>query len=319
MRPEFLLTTLLLCGSLVILRGGRALPRAAVVLAAALLVLLPWTLRAHQSLSAVNRANAGRLPRPLPEWVLVSAGGPLNFATANSAYSSGVFDTRLIERLVPGRAALELDLAHAEVNRLFIDGYAIGLRWLFTHPGEALALMGRKIAYASDALALGYLRGNLPAGLSGERRPVDQFAPRGKTLRWAHLALGLFGAWTLRGAVRDRGSRATAWMLGAYGLTTLVTILAFFGYVRFGMLLAPLFWVLYGAGSAALAARVRWPAPLRVAPGRALAGLVGLLLLVEALAAAAGPQSYSLSGSYLPGTQRINPDDRVLIAPRAGP
>jgi hypothetical protein len=314
MRPEFLLTGLLSLAALAGIGRGRVWRPAGVFLAAALLVLIPWTVRCYRALDAVDRANAERLPRPLPRLVLVSAGGPINFATANNDHASGAFDTRLIERLVPGRAGLALDVAHAEVNRLYIDGYRIGFEWMARHPGKAIALLARKAGLASEALALGYLQGDVPSGLRGERRPVDQFVPRAKGFLWVQLALCLLGAWRLRLVLRDPTRRRAALFLAPHALATLAVILAYFGYVRFGMLLAPIFWILLGAGWLTLVERVPWPAArVRPRPAAVAGALIGVLLLAEAVATSLGPHTYHLSGSTLPGAREINQDDRVWI------
>lgn len=324
MRPEFLLTALLLLAVALALGRRRALLPAALFVAAGLALIAPWTLHCRQNLAAVNQANAARLPRPLPEWVFVSAGGPLNFATANNDRASGAFDTRLIEALVPGRPALDLDLADPEINRLYIDGYAVGAGWMLAHPDRALALMARKLALASDALSLGYLGDNLPAGLTGERRPVDQFVPRARWFRWVQLALCALGVAALRGIARDRRSWTATLLLGAHGAATLLTILAFFGYARFGMLLAPIFWILIAAG-ALRAGRWVWErtpprargaaARRRLSGGAIVTGLIALLLAFEAISTTSGPREYAVAGSRLPGSGRINPDDWVEISP----
>jgi hypothetical protein len=195
---------------------------------------------------------------------------------------------------------------------LYIDGYRIGLAWIFSHPGRAIALVARKCAFAGEALALGYLPGDFPAGLTGERRPVDQFVPRSKWLLWVQLALCLAGAWRLRG----RMARVPAALLLAPAIATLSAIVAFFGYVRFGMLLAPVFWILLGAGLLAIVERIPWPRSVRADAGRTVTALIGLLLFIAILSAARGPRDYALSGDFFPGTQRINQDDRVLLEVR---
>jgi hypothetical protein len=315
MRPEFLLAVLLTAAVLLYTGRRRARLPVAALLLATILVLIPWTIRCYHNIDAVNRANAARLPRPLPRLVIVSAGGPMNFATANNDFASGVFDTRLIEHFIPNRASLALDLAQPDVNRLYIDGYRIGIAWILAHPGRAIALVARKCAFAGEALALGYLPDDFPAGLSGERRPVDQFVPRSKWLLWVQLALCLAGAWRLRGRI----ARVPAALLLAPAIATLTAIIAFFGYVRFGMLLAPIFWILIGAGLLALVERIPWPRFVRADAGwtdRAVVALIGLLLLIAIISAARGPRDYALSGDFFPGTQRINQDDRVLIEAR---
>ena len=55
------------------------------------------TAAARCSTAASDAANAGRLPRPLPQLVLGPGYGPLNCATANNSYATGSFDTALIE------------------------------------------------------------------------------------------------------------------------------------------------------------------------------------------------------------------------------
>ncbi len=312
MRPEFLLAVLLTAAVLLYTGRRRARLPIGVLLLATILVLVPWTIRCYHNIDAVNRANAARLPRPLPRLVVVSAGGPMNFATANNDFAGGVFDTRLIEHFIPNRASTALDLAQPEINRLYIDGYRIGLAWIFSHPGRAIALVARKCAFADGALALGYLPDNFPAGLTGERRPVDQFVPRSKVMLWVQLALCLVGVWRLRGRI----ARVPAALLLAPAIATLTVIVAFFGYVRFGMLLAPVFWILLGAGLLAIVERVPWPRFVGGDAGRvnrAVVALIGLLLLITIMSAARGARDYQLSGNFFPGTQRMNQDDRVLI------
>ncbi|MCK4303466.1 MAG: glycosyltransferase family 39 protein [Candidatus Eisenbacteria sp.] len=327
-RAEFILTAILMMAVLIRVGGRKQLRPAAAFLLVFLLTMIPWTVRCHQSIGAVNRANAARLPRPLPRLVLVTGYGPLNFATANNDFATGAFDTRLIDRLVPNREGNYLDLADPNINHLYIDGYRIGLSWMRDHPMQALALSARKIYLASHALALGYLQDDLPAGLSGERRPVDQFVPGSRWFIWVHLALLTLGFWRLaRGRaspVRKRtrsaaasgtGSQAWLFML-PHAITTLLVIVGFFGYVRLGLLLAPVLWAMEGAGLLALAEVVPWPTSWRRHPGRIIAaGIVGILLL-EAAATASGPRSYVSSGPMIPGTGRINPDELVQIRAR---
>jgi len=330
-RSEFLLTSLLIAALLLLAARRRRILATACYLLGLLLALTPWILRAHETLGAVNRANAARLPGPLPTWVPVTSGGPLNFATANNDFATGTFDTRLIDRLVPERPILGLDLADPAVYRLYTAGYAIGSDWMRAHPQAALALIGRKLAFAADAFALGYLQNNVPAGLTGERRPVDQFIPSAGALRWVHLVLALVGAahlvrrWRRERAGRTRARTAGhtwlgvplgAWLLLAHAGVTLAVIVAFFGYVRFGFLLAPLLWLLLGAAFdflGGLLGRGRRVGGLSA--GRIVALVVVLLLGVEAVATLYGPQRLEAAGSRLPGTNRINPDDRVRLRP----
>jgi len=319
-RAEFLLTALLLAVIWLWSAGRRALPMIGVFLATGALAMMPWTIHAYRSIGAVNAANAERLPRPLPRLVLVTGYGPLNFATANNGYATGTFDTGLVERLVPQREGRGLDLADPEIHRLYVDGYRVGLAWMLAHPGEALGLIGRKLGHASHALALGYLQLNVPAGLRGERRPVDQFVPAQRELLWVHLALMALGLWRLiHGHPFGRAGRGAspfraAWIfLLPHVATTLLVIVAFFGYVRLGFMLAPVVWILAGAGLLALLELVPWPAGWRRQPAGVAATLIAALLAIEALGAASGAQHYRMTGSRIPGTDQLNPDDVVFI------
>ena len=313
-RAEFILTAALLIMGLLLFGRRRAYLPAGVAIVALLAVLTPWTVQCHRNITAVNQANAARLPRLLPPLVLVTGYGPLNFATANNDYALGAFDTRLIDRLVPDRRDRYIDVADPEINRLYTDGYRLGLRWMTQHPGAALCLIGRKLDLASDALALGYLQGDHPAGLIGERRPVDQFVPRTRWFGWVHgilIALGLL--WILRTRTKQ-ASLAIA--LIPHTVTTLAVIIGFFGYVRLGFLLSPVLWALEGAGLLYLFERMAWPRSWRRHAGSLVGLLIAALLLVEILGVVSGPQRYAVSGARLPGMNRINPDELIQIHPR---
>ncbi len=318
-RAEFLLTAILLAAVLILRGRRRALLPASIFLLLFAFTLVPWTVRCYRSIGAVNQANADRLPRPLPQLVLVTGYGPLNFATANNQFATGAFDTRLVDRLVSGREGRSLDLADPQINRLYRDGYRIGFTWLRQHPPAALELIGRKLWLAAHSLSLGYLQGNLPAGLIGERRPVDLFAPHAHWLLWAHLTLCLAGLWRLwrgRGTADEAAVSPDAVILVPLVLTPLLVIVAFFGYVRIGVLLAPVVWALEGAGVLALLERLPWPASWRRRPERVVALIVAGLLLIEAVGTATGPLALRADGPRLPGGTRLNPDELIQIRPR---
>ncbi len=317
-RTEFLLTAGLLALVLVWVGRRRTIVPAAIFALFFLLALTPWTVRCFRSIGEVNRVNTDTLPRPLPQLIIVTGYGPFNFAVANNSLASGSFDTRLVERLVPGREGRGLDLADPQINRLYLDGYRIGLGWMAQNPGEAARLIGRKLALASHSLALGYTQGNVPSGLEGERRPVDQFVSRARWLLWVHLVLCGLGLWRLlrHGKADGETSRRLLLFLAPIAVTTLAVVVAFFGYVRVGMLLAPVTWTLAGAGLLAVAERIPWPATVRRRPGTWVAGLIAAVLLIELLGTLTGPYDFGVRGTKLPGSSRINPDELVEIKAR---
>lgn len=313
-RAEFILTAALLITGLLIFRRRRSLVPAGIFLAALLATLTPWTVHCYRSITSVNAAHADRLPRPLPPLVLVTGYGPLNFATANNDHALGAFDTRLIDQLIPDRRDRYIDVADPSINRLYIDGYHIGLRWMAQNPGAALRLIGRKLDLASDALALGYLQADLPGGLIGERRPVDQFIPQVRWLLWIHAILILLGI--VRLARTRWKAPAVLLTLIPHTVTTLAVIVAFFGYARLCLLLSPVLWALQGAGALFLIERLPWPRSWQRHAGRLVALLIALLLVVELLGVFQGPQRYGVSGPRLPGTEQVNPDELLQIHPR---
>jgi hypothetical protein len=114
----------------------------------------------------------------------------VNFALANNESAGGGFSPDLINRFTGG-AAIDLNL---EANRYyFIHGYAKGLAWMRSHPGDALRLLARKLNRWLDGLSNGFGVANLPGGLTGSRAPVDLFVPDRGILKWPLLALLVAG------------------------------------------------------------------------------------------------------------------------------
>jgi len=264
--------------------GARGRLRASALFAVAfIIVLAPTTVWHWRSLSAFNAAHVGRVAGPLPRFAPVTSYGPFNFAMANHENADGGpnRDHPLLDRCgaegEAGLAAGELDLACPAVYDLYVNGYAIGRRWLVTHPAAALALLTSKLSLMSGFLAHGYLVDNVGAGVTGTRRRVDLLDPRGRALVWIHLALVLGGVVVLR-----RRPVALAVIASAV-VALLASTLMFYGYVRLGVAYLPALWVLQGAALSALVQRGVTP---KVARPRRAAGVtvavLALLLVLEA-------------------------------------
>jgi hypothetical protein len=211
-------------------------------------------------------AEMGYTPRPLSPYCFISLQGALCFALANNAHADGGFSTRLLD-VVLGAPAPE---GHVSVNdfafgnprhlRLVQHGWSIGLDYLLHHPLDALGLAGRKLAIFASGLGGGFSPANLPLGLSGQRRPVDQFAvPAGLSDARSMIALA-FTLCLLALALLGAGAclrRRTGGMLLLVIAVKLVVALAFFGYARQAVSILPVFYILVALGAERLFAAIR--------------------------------------------------------------
>ena len=265
-------------------RPGSARLEAGTYMLGLCLALAPTTVWHWQSLSAFNASRAGRIAGPLPRFAPVTSYGAFAFAIANHADADGGpnRDHPLLVAESPSDDTApspgELDFASPAVYELYVNGYGIGLRWLLAHPGDAVALWWKKATMTSGVFAYGYLQDNLPVGVDGTRRRVDQLDPARRGLWPIHVGLVLIGAWHLR---RGGGSRQL--LLIAPLLALAASVLLFYGYVRLGVAYLPIFWVFQGAALSVLASSfhlsVTWRR--RVPAFVLLAALV--LLVVEAV------------------------------------
>lgn len=259
------------------------------------LALAPTTVWHWQSVSAFNASRAGRIAGPLPRFAPVTSYGAFAFAIANHADADGGpnRDHPLLVAESPSDDTIpsqgELDFASPAVYDLYVHGYGIGLRWLVTHPGDAAALWWKKAAMTSGVFAYGYLQDNLPVGIEGTRRRVDQLDPARRGLWPIHVGLVLVGAWRLRRG----GSRQL--LLIAPLLAFAASVLLVYGYVRLGVAYLPIFWVFQGAALSVLASSVNVSDTWR----RRVPALVLLAAIVLLVAEAAGtrrPRLVTLDG-----------------------
>lgn len=291
-RPEFVASVLVL--AVAHWRSGARAGRARLTLGAYALgfcaVLVPTTVWHWQSVSHFNADRAGRMPGPLPRFAPVTNYGAFNFAMANHPDADGgpnrdhpLLAAEMLAAESGGSGAIpaqaELDLASPAVYELYVHGYAIGARWLLANPRDALALWWQKAAMASGVFAYGYLHDDVPAGVGGTRRRVDQLDPARRWLWPIHVVLVLAGA-----ALVSRGGDQRL-LLAAPLFALASSTMMFFGYVRLAVAYLPIFWILQGAAVSALLARVvpsdTWR---RRAPALVLAA-GAVLLLVEGVGA----------------------------------
>jgi hypothetical protein len=316
----------------------------ALALAALILTLAPWTIRNAVVLARVNRLGTVGGLAPLPTFVVTTAYGPLNFALGNYAGAPGYF-TR--GALTSGRHRDLLDLTDPQHRDLFLHGYRRGWDWMQSHPGDFLALAGRKLALLSRSLRLGWTQWNLPGGLKGTRFPVDLLTPDVSSAVVVHLVLLLPGAWLLfagkAGQDRARGRSLLVFAGGCILFSAAVT-LAFFGYTRQGV---PALALLCGVEGTVLAAGGGWlmrrvgdrgggrggagakvdagdagSAGTSAAPGgrvtgpRLVAGIIALLWAVE-LVGAFQARDFLATGETQAGSKMLNRDSIMYLSPKS--
>jgi hypothetical protein len=225
----------------------------------------------------------GCRPEPLSAPV-VAIYGPLNFFLANAPESDGGFTRRPLDRRPPliggvdryppdWLAALprdgDLALWYPPHVQALNHGYGLGLEWLWSHPGDALALAAAKVLKAWRGAATGLGASALPMGRSGWREPVDMVTAGGSlAAAWRVLLLAgaAVGAWRAR-----RMPGAAGWTL--WTVCKAATVVAFFGYARLGALCVPALAICWALALDAMASRLQpgWRAGLGLAGALAIA------------------------------------------------
>lgn len=257
----------------------------ALAAAVALVLVAPWTVRNWVRLGEWNDAHpASTLPRFVP----VTIYGPLNFALSNHEESEGGFNPAPMVRLGGGGA---LDLENPAKRELVLHGYSVGLGWMADHPGDALALVGRKLSRWLDGLKLGWGSRALPGGDTGRRPAVDLFIPAGADwLKWA-LVIALVAG----GVLASRREEGAAFRIAlAVVVHRLLVTAVFFGYARGLMIVLP-------AALALILLGVRRAAASRPGFARGVRQLaLGLAVLLAADAVVrvvSQPRNYVATGS----------------------
>jgi hypothetical protein len=235
----------------------------------------------------------GSVPRPLRSFPFVALYGPLNFALANHAGADGGFNRGPLEArpplaggagryppfLVGGLPPADLSFTYPPHLALVNDGHAEGFRWLRAHPGDALALFGRKLRIFWGGAATGFTGWGWPLGLGGVRRPVDMVAPVAwPASPWQALVL----AGCLVGLHRARGRPEVVPWLAFLGTRVAAAVL-FFGYARLGASALPAVALLLALAAEPLLGRLA----TRARP--VLLGLLALGVAAEAARCVAKP------------------------------
>jgi hypothetical protein len=293
----------------------RALAPWLLAVAGFILLLTPWTLRNASTLSDINRRAPAHM-EPLPTFVPFTAYGPLNFSLANNEKADGTFSREILPR---GDREAVLDLLNPEHRRLFLHGYSAGLDYIRRHPLDFAGLVLRKWGIFFEAWKLGWTQWNVPGGLNGLRRPVDLFVPHSHAALLLQVPLAVLGMVLLLST--PGGPRRWGWIVLLVTLSGMVTTGLFFGYVRQGAVLLPLWLSLVATGAAWIVSRVASlgrPARLMREPSTGMLRVLGLvalaLLAVEAWGATTN-RDYRATGTSRSGEQFLNRDDVIYLEP----
>ena len=290
----------------------------ALVAAGWILAVTPWTVRNAYRLSEVNKLMAAHMAEPLPVFVPLTLYGPINLALANNDQADGTFSR---EALTSGAESAQLALADPQHLRFLLHGDEMAARWAWENPGAALRLLGRKWALFFSAWKLGWTQWDLPGGLSGVRRPVDVFVPDSGLAVWLGAPLAFLGLVLCLGT--PGAPRRWAFVVLLATSVGLIATGLFFGYVRQGLLVLPLWLTLTAAAGAAVVRRFRhrgegWrlPPSEESEPSRRLLQVLGgivLALFVLELWGAGADRNYKATGTTLEGTDKLNRDEPVRL------
>ncbi len=270
--------------------------------------MAPWTIRNAVRLTEWNAGTGRAIGAELPTFVPLTAYGPLNFALANNDSATGEFQRKL---LTSRSETAVLDLGDPQHRHYFLHGTGEGIRWITAHPGRFASLAARKLGITLRAFDLGWLPWNVPLGRTGTRLPVDLFHPAATGLWVAQLLLAGAGAAT---ALRSGRNGRIVLLLALPAVTAFAASVLFFGYVRLGMTAAPSIFAFEAFAIAAAAGRL--PSAWRTQFRRPVAWgtLLGVLLVILAVAAAQN-RDYTASGSTDRPGGLLQRDAPMHIAP----
>jgi len=176
---------------------------AAIVVAAAVLVVAPWTIRNHHVY--------GR-------WIAVASEGGVTFWTGNHPLAVGDGDLAANPDLK--RAELVFRAAHADLTPEQLEPlyYRDALAWIRANPGAWLALVARKAFYTVVPLGPSYAVHSTKYVTAS----VVSYA--------AVAALALAGLWRWRQAATERPAPVALWLMAA---ASVFSSLIFFPQERF--------------------------------------------------------------------------------------
>lgn len=305
----FIFVGLLLAGRFFCKQQGMRPVICSVALALAFcLTLLPWTLHNRTALQQLNAQLDGQVAESLPELVPVTVYGPLNLALANNAGADGTFSRDLMSSQ---RLTGNLELTDPQHLKFVLHGDAMAIGWIGSHPTDFLVLIGKKWELTSRALTLGWTQWNWPGGLNGVRQPVDVFSPdltANRIVLLVLLGLGAIACWRAGPAGRQ-------WLglVMAASLIGVVSTTLFFGYVRQGLLLVPLWFSLVAAVLSAVMQPRNWHNWHLKQRTIAILGILVVVMFSLEFTGIDDQRNYRASGTNVIGSNRLNRDQPMRL------
>lgn len=220
----------------------------------------------------------GSTPEPLPAWSLVSFKGALDFALSNDLRGDGGFTrVALGDAESPDPAFALARPSHAH---LVNHGYEVGWKSIRSDPSRWTRLATEKLRRFVDGATLGLFANDWPHAAPHTRRSIDLSVPdRGDAPAWNALMLALMALGAIV-AMRTPGGGALLAVL-AYRL---LVIVAFYGYARHAVSIAPVLFAFTGLAVQRIAAIAATAVPLRA--HAATARHAGLIAAAAAFVAA---------------------------------
>jgi hypothetical protein len=265
----------------------------------------------------------GYTPKPVPEWCIVSFKGPLDFALANHPEADGGFSRRgLADARDPNPPFAFARPTHA---RLVADGYAVGLDAIRADPSAFGAKLAERLRRFADGAATGLFATDWPYEPSFVRHPIDIATPaRDDAPAWRIATLLALGAGAVAAWLRPGGR--VLLVVVAYRLAV---VLAFYGYARHAVSIAPVLCAMVALAADAATSRLA-RVPAIAAFGKVAFGatvLAAASLFAIAILAASHPPRFTVrpaesEGVVTPAPQwapdAIESNDRLLLEPLTG-
>ncbi len=198
-------------------------------------------------------------PEPIQEWSLISLKGPLDFALANHPKADGGFSNAGLADNHDTNAVFSL--ARPSHTRLVNHGYEIGVDYIRNDPKGWFTLVREKLARFQDGATLGFFANDWPHNPKHVRRAVDLATPtRADAPVWNYAVLTSLGIGAFFACLR-RGGLILLFVV----VYKIAVTIAFYGYARQAVSIAPVWFALTALGADALcmlAPRtdvLRWP------------------------------------------------------------
>ncbi|MFQ5558992.1 MAG: ArnT family glycosyltransferase [Nitrospinota bacterium] len=235
------------------------------------LTLFPWGYRNYQYMKNFNLLYP---ETGLPLLVPTSLNGPLNFFQGHNPKANGTYTPEFLGSM-SGGSFKSVDFSNKDHLSYMVDGYKLGLDYIFENPKKELSLVPVKLGIFFRGLSNGFFLNNFPVGLSGGPETMaDSFVPSSKAVIPIGLVL-FFSGWV--GATRLKGAPAIKYLPVLLLGTVLLINLAFYGLSRLVYPMLPYYFMMVAVGVVYLMKKTVLYEKVR--PVHILALLIGVFLI----------------------------------------